>query len=68
MLDQLVAVADDLDPSIKASRGRQLEFISAFMDAMGMKAPDVENNRSRANKLLPDLRRKAQRREMLKME
>lgn len=71
MLDQLVAVADDLAPAVVASRKRKRlwEFISAFMvDAMGMTRPDIEENRSRANKLLPDLRRLAQRREMLKTE
>jgi hypothetical protein len=61
MLDQLVAVAHDLDPSIKASHERQLKFISAFMEkAMGMSHPDIKHNRSRtANKLIPDLRRAA---------
>lgn len=69
MLDQLVAVADDLDPSITASHKRLWEFVSAFMvGAMGMKAPDIKRNRSRADKLLPYPRRKAHRRKMLKTE
>jgi hypothetical protein len=54
---------------ISASRKRFWEFINAFMvDAMRMTRPDIEENRSRANKLLPDLRREAQRRKMLKTE
>jgi hypothetical protein len=64
MLDQLMGVAASLNPSIaeKRHRKRQWEFIIAFMvDAMGMKRPDIEGNRKRANKLLPDLRREAQR-------
>ena len=45
MIDRLLAVADDLDPSIGAPRERKRlrEFISAFMEhAMGMKAPEVD--------------------------
>jgi hypothetical protein len=65
MLDQLMGVADDLAPAAVRKRKHMWEFVNAFMVyAMGMKEPDVVENRSRAYKrLLPDLRRLAQQRE-----
>jgi hypothetical protein len=68
MIDQLEAVAFDLAPAVVASRKRLWEFIGAFMvDAMAMKRPDIESNRSRADKLLPE-GRADQRQKMLKTE
>jgi hypothetical protein len=65
LLDQLEAVAGDLAPDVVADRKRLWEFIIAFMDVMGMKRPDIESNRSRADKLLTEGRAE-QRRKMLK--
>jgi len=55
MIDRLEAVAFEFAPALLARRKRKRlwEFIIAFMvDAMRMKAPDVEHHRSRADKLL----------------
>jgi hypothetical protein len=71
MLDQLMGVAAHLDPSIaeKRNRMRQWKFIIAFMvDAMGMTQPGIDHHRSRANKLLPDLRREAPWKKLMKTE
>jgi len=70
MIDRLEAVAFEFAPALLARRKRKRlwEFIIAFMvDAMRMKAPDVEHHRSRADKLLPE-RRAEQRRKMLETE
>jgi hypothetical protein len=59
MLDQLEAVAFEFAPLIlaKRKRTRLWKFISNFMvDAMGMTRPDIEEHRSRADKLLPEVR------------
>ena len=70
MIDRLEAVAFEFAPALLARRKRKRlwEFIIAFMvDAMRMKAPDVEHHRSRADKLLTEGRAE-QRRKMLETE
>jgi hypothetical protein len=62
MLDQLEAAAYALEPSI--SRARRWKFISAFM----VHTLGIKRKRLRADRLLPELRRKAQRQKMLKTE
>jgi hypothetical protein len=64
MLDQLMGVADDLNPAAVRKRKHMCEFVNAFMvGAMRLKALDFKDHGSHAYKRLPDLRRLAQRRE-----